>query len=166
MNRRRDRGANEPNRRFDRETRLQRRPTAERFPGILPILDASDPDGSSVQRAWIVTPLATPMPKVMPTLTLTERVAAIEETAGGLARLHARHVTHRDIKPDNLFRYQGRWVIGDFGLVHADDEDEEPITEASAVPGPRFFMADEMVTSAATADGAPADVYSLAKPSG
>jgi serine/threonine protein kinase len=163
MNRRRDRGGNEPNRRFDRETRLQRQLTAERFAGILPILDAFDPGDSSLQRAWIVTPLATPMPKVIPSLTVGERVAAIEEIASTLERLHARGITHRDIKPDNLFRYQERWVIGDFGLVQTDDEDEESITEASAVLGPRFFMAHEMVTAAATADGAPADVFSLAK---
>jgi serine/threonine protein kinase len=158
--RRRD---DEPNRRFDRETRLQRQLTTEQFPGILPILDAFDPGDSSARRAWIVTPLATPMPKAIPQSTVAERVAAIQEIADTLARLHARGFTHRDIKPDNLFRYQDQWVVGDFGLVHANDEDQEPITEESAVLGPRFFMAPEMITGAAAADGAPADVYSLAK---
>jgi serine/threonine protein kinase len=156
------RGDNEPSQRFEREARWQRQLTDERFAGVLPVLDAYDPDDESVRRPWIVTPVAETMPDVVPSLPVSERVAAIQSIADTLARLHARGVTHRDIKPDNLFRYQQHWVLGDFGLVHVD-EDVEQITDAAAVLGPRFFMADEMIRSAATADGAPADVYSLAK---
>jgi tRNA A-37 threonylcarbamoyl transferase component Bud32 len=157
----RKRGATEPSLRFDREIRVQRTLTDEQFPGILPVLDTSDLDDPLVIRSWIVTPLAEPMPTVVQSLPVPERVAAIQVVAETLGRLHARGFDHRDIKPDNLFRYQGQWVVGDFGLVHVDDA--EPITEVNAVIGPRFFMAHEMITNASAADGAKADVFSLAK---
>jgi hypothetical protein len=51
-------------------------------------------------------------------------------------------------------------VVGDLGLV--SDPDKEPITEAGKL-GPLWFLAPEMLSDPAGADGAAADVYSLAK---
>ena len=43
-------------------------------------------------------------------------VAAVADIATTLAALAEKGVGHRDIKPDNLFERDGRWLVGDFGL--------------------------------------------------
>jgi hypothetical protein len=85
-------------------------------------------------------------------------VAAVASTLAGLAE---RGISHRDVKPPNLFRHEDRWVIGDFGLVRTPDS--EPLTDGSTHLGPLHFLAPEMLNDPATADGKAADVYSLAK---
>jgi serine/threonine protein kinase len=41
-------------------------------------------------------------------------IAAVTQTLAALAE-HA--ISHRDLKPDNLFRLDEVWSVGDFGLV-------------------------------------------------
>jgi hypothetical protein len=65
------------------------------------------------------------------------------------------------VKPDNLYRYEERWVVGDFGLVSFPSK--EAITEDKRKLGPLYFLAPEMLSNPSTADGKPADVYSLIK---
>jgi serine/threonine protein kinase len=77
-------------------------------------------------------------------------VAALGEIAATLASLAAGGVAHRDIKPDNLFELDGRWVIGDFGLVTYPDED--PRTQHGRKLGPIDYMAPEMRQDADRAD--------------
>ncbi len=36
-----------------------------------------------------------------------------------LAHIHSRGSVHRDVKPGNILRVEGRWKLGDFGLVRA-----------------------------------------------
>jgi hypothetical protein len=88
-------------------------------------------------------------------------VAAIGEIAATLASLAAEGVAHRDIKPDNLFELDGRWVIGDFGLVTYPDKD--PRTQHGRKLGPVDYMAPEMRQDADRTDPGPADVWALAK---
>ena len=72
-----------------------------------------------------------------------------------------KQVSHRDIKPDNLFILDGEPVIGDFGLVMYPDK--EPRTEHGRKLGPVDYMAPEMRSNADTAKGEPADTWALAK---
>lgn len=89
-------------------------------------------------------------------------VHAIYQIAVALANLAEKHnISHRDIKPDNLFQYHDKWVIGDFGLVSIPDT--ETLTEDGRRLGPANFLAPEMIEHANKADGKAADVYSLAK---
>lgn len=88
-------------------------------------------------------------------------VGAIAEIAVTLASLAAEGVAHRDLKPDNLFELEGRWVIGDFGLVAYPDTD--PRTQHGRKLGPTDYMAPEMRRDADVADPGPADVWALAK---
>ena len=39
--------------------------------------------------------------------------------ARALAHCHRNCAIHRDVKPANIFRVQGRWKLGDFGLVES-----------------------------------------------
>lgn len=88
-------------------------------------------------------------------------VGAIGEIAATLASLAAEGVAHRDIKPGNLFELDGRWVIGDFGLVAYPDKD--PRTQHGRKLGPLDYMAPEMRRDADRADPGPADVWALGK---
>jgi len=153
----------EPYERFRREVEIQRRLTEAGERGILPIIDAYIPvEPSKTERAWLATPIAETIQVALGETPAVGCVLdAIGAIAGTLARLAARGMSHRDIKPDNLYRYDGRWVIGDFGLVALPDV--TPLTVGGKGLGPRHFMAYEMIASPESADGRPADVYSLAK---
>ena len=131
--------------------------------GVLPLLDSNLPDTPSDENpAWLVSGLATPLPKIIDEHTsLRVAVEICASIAQTLQILHERGISHRDIKPDNLFSFEGQWTIGDFGL--ANYPDKAAITGAREKVGPAFFIAPEMLNDAANADGRPADVYSLAK---
>jgi hypothetical protein len=153
--------SSEPYKRFTREVAELRQLGA--FPGVLPLLDADLPSEPSRARpAYLAMPEAEPLTMALgDTPGLEEVVNAVATVANTLARLAERGISHRDVKPANLHRYEDRWVIGDFGLVKTPDS--EPLTDGSTHLGPLHFLAPEMLNSPATADGKPADVYSLAK---
>lgn len=133
------------------------------IPGVLPLVDAVKMEnGEPVGFPWLVTEVATPLEKIIgKESTLDEVVFAIFEISSVLVKMHARNVSHRDIKPDNLFYLNDRWFVGDFGL--ADFENKPALTALHEKLGPMFYIAPEMLNSAATSDGKAADVYSLAK---
>jgi serine/threonine protein kinase len=129
--------------------------------GVLPLIDHHLPDDPA-EPSWYVMPLADPMLKAFGTSpNLAEVVSAVAQVAETLAGLAAEDISHRDIKPDNLFKLNGAWAIGDFGLVKYPES--EPITRQGRPVGPYLFMAPEMRQHADTASGELADVYSLAK---
>jgi serine/threonine protein kinase len=92
---------------------------------------------------------------------LAAAVAAVAAVARTIARLHAAGVSHRDIKPNNLYRHNDRWLVGDFGLVAVPDVEE--LTKSGKSMGPVHFMAYEMLIDASSADPQAADVYSIGK---
>jgi Protein kinase domain len=133
-----------------------------RHPGVLPLIDARLPGEKGSEWAWLASPVAVLAPEALgrdPGLSAT--VTAVSSWAETLADLAEGGVGHRDIKPSNLFRFEGRWVLGDFGL--ATYPEKEPITGPSRRLGPLFFMAPEMLRAPDGAAFGPADVYSLAK---
>jgi hypothetical protein len=131
--------------------------------GVLPLLDAEMPDRSRRPVAgWLVTPVAEVSYEALKGSELREVVEAIQEVAATLAELHAEPgKAHRDLKPSNLFRSQGRWALGDFGLVTGDDS--EALTAPGRILGPINFVAYEVMIDPTTADPFRADVCSLAK---
>jgi serine/threonine protein kinase len=130
--------------------------------GVLPLLDFWLPDQpSSGDPAWLAMPIAEPLLSHLGReSSLRTIVEAGRAFASTLARLHACGISHRDIKPQNLYFLDG-WRVGDFGLV--DYPGKEPITKDTRWLGPLHFMAPEMLASPASAEGPPADVYALAK---
>lgn len=84
----------------------------------------------------------------------------------GLHHLHAHHIIHRDIKPQNIFfdAETNSYVIGDLGIAHF--KDEAFVKEATTKPTDRLanylFSAPEQVDSKNKITAA-ADIYSLAQ---
>lgn len=146
--------------RFCDEVTIMRRLAGR--PGILPFVAAELPAPQSRAVAWLATPIAERVVDALgPSPSLVAVVEVAHQFARTLSSLSAEGVFHRDIKPDNLFRYSGQWALGDFGLVAYPEK--EAITVGNRRLGPLYFIAPEMLRHPATADPGPADVYSLAK---
>ena len=132
-------------------------------PGVLPMLDSYLPENPSKRnRAWLAMPVATPIDKALAGRPLQDVVTAVGAITETLARLERDHgIGHRDIKPGNLYEYEGAWLIGDFGLIAVPGA--ESLTGDGRPMGAAHFTAYEMALSPSTADPHPADVYSLGK---
>lgn len=151
----------EPYQRFVREIRfLQDHPG---FPGALPLLDAYLPEQPSRRdQPWLAMPIATPIVDALEGKSIVDVVGAVAAIADTLARLEAElNIAHRDIKPGNLYEFDGKWLIGDFGLIKVPDA--ESLTAEGRQVGPAHYTAYEMILNPVTADPHPADVYSLGK---
>lgn len=122
-------------------------------------IETGTPDGHLPP--WFAMPIAVPAAEVLHTASVADVVDAVLAWARTLVVLHERGISHRDIKPPNLFRLGERWVLGDFGLVEFPEKVE--VTRAKESLGPWAIMPPEMRRDAQHADGARADVYLLAK---
>lgn len=152
--------SSEPYKRFVNEVRVLQE--LQDHEGILPLVESNLPE---VPRrddpAWLAMPVATLIRDALASADYREAVVAVNYVALTLGRLSDRGIHHRDLKPDNLFKLEDAYVLGDFGLV--SDPGNEPLTEEFGRLGPRYYMAPEMLDHAGTAEGEPADVYSLSK---
>ena len=148
----------EPYKRFRIETDFVQR---FRPDGVVPIIDSCLPDALHPdERAWIAMPVATTIRKALGDSPDVESVcSALMQIADTMSSMGI--VAHRDIKPGNLYFLDGSFLVGDFGLVSYPGK--EDLTSSAAELGPRNFLAPEMISNPADADGRPADVYSLAK---
>jgi len=128
--------------------------------GILPIIDASKTE------YWYCMPIAQPVMKWKTSseakLRVSQILLGIVEIAKTLIFLHEDGVSHRDIKPDNIYYFNNRFCLGDFGLVELPDS-LSGLTVADRPLGPIFTIAPEMKRDPQNADGKKADVFSLAK---
>lgn len=149
----------EPYKRFVAEVKVLQ--NLGQVEGVLPLLSHHLPDNPNKKSpAWLAMPIATPLRDALDDKNLEDSVYAIATIAGVLSQLHERGIFHRDIKPENL--YLGKtYSIGDFGLV--DYPEKEGLTVKHKQLGPRHYLAPEMLSNPTTAEGGPADVYSLAK---
>lgn len=130
-------------------------------PRVVPILDSQLSQMETDEIPWYVMPAAETVREVLKSLTWREMFPAFVELADGLVELHRAGVAHRDIKPENLFRLDGGYRFGDFGI--AAFPDRAGITKEDEPMGPASFMAPEMEANSGDADSFLADVYSLAK---
>lgn len=130
-------------------------------PGILPIWDIDDTHGTTPR--WYAMPRARLLADIFDdTSTVLDVVTHTAALARTLAVLAEKGIYHRDIKPDNLFWYDGMPVLADFGIA-AFAHLPAGLTRVGERVGPANFMAPEMRSAGGKDRGERADVYSLAK---
>jgi serine/threonine-protein kinase len=145
--------------RFAREIRIL---AGLHHPNILPLLD-SDQAGSHL---YYVMPFAAGETlggriKREGRLPLDSVLAITGDVAAGLDYAHARHVIHRDIKPDNILFESGRAVLCDFGVARAVMESAgEGFSSSGLVVGTPAYMSPEQAMGHADVDHR-TDIYSL-----
>jgi len=132
------------------------------IPGVLPVFDA-ELQPAEGEQPWFVMGLARSISEEIAARSNTLRcvVEAMAAVALTLQEMHARDISHRDVKPENLFFYEERWSVGDFGLVSFEGKTSRTVSGERI--GPLHFIAPEMLNTAVQADGKCADVFSLAK---
>lgn len=150
------RKSNEKRARFEDEIRVMS-VNSPIIDGILPVFDYS------IKGCWYTMPIATPIS------THTKDFRQISDVIDGfiqlsetLIKLHEKGLSHRDIKPDNIYSFNNRYCLGDFGIVDIPNNPKN-LTKKSDRIGARFTIAPEMLRDSKNADGRKADVYSLAK---
>jgi serine/threonine protein kinase len=151
----------EPYQRFVREIGFLREHGD--VPGILPVLEAHLPDAPTrADQPWLAMPVARRVSLALASASLSEILEAVAVFAETLASLQEDFdIAHRDIKPGNLYELEGKWLIGDFGLVALPGA--EALTVDGRQVGPAHYTAYEMIVSPTTSDPHLADVYSLGK---
>lgn len=133
----------------------------DKIEGVLPILESHLPSKVSESTPWYVMHIATPLTKQLVNESTVTIINTFISLAATLINLHKRQISHRDIKPGNLFLLNGIPCFGDFGLVEYPNKQD--VTLKGEPVGPKWTMAPEMRRNAETAKGISADVYSLAK---
>lgn len=131
-------------------------------PGVMPLLNYSLPKNPSFESpAWLAMPIAIQSDIFHTNSTLFEIVEFVWKISETLLRCASKKVYHRDIKPANLYLLNDFPVVGDFGLAHIPER--QALTQSGRKFGPIFYLPDEMLNEAGSADPAPADVFMLAK---
>lgn len=78
-------------------------------------------------------------------LSLEESLSIILQLVGALSYAHSRNITHRDIKPDNIFLLaDGTIKLGDFGIAEADGLNTESIKKNGDIVGSVHYLAPEI----------------------
>jgi hypothetical protein len=86
-------------------------------------------------------PLATGITEALAKASLAEKVEAVRQIAATLAGLLERGISHRDVKPENLYQHRGRFVVGDFGLARRP---EDPSLTGDKPVGPWAHLPSEV----------------------
>ncbi len=98
-------------------------------------------------------------------LSVAEAIVVIGDCAAGIKHLHDEGCVHRDVKPHNILRLAGRYVLGDLGIVKWSDMNPAftsagTITKAAVQLGSWHYMAPEQRVAPHEATAA-SDIYAL-----
>lgn len=131
-------------------------------PGVLPICQyhIQNLKNPNDKYSWYTMPVAQSITKYS-FKNIEEKIKAFLQLAQTLEYLHNNNITHRDIKPDNLYLYNNNFVFSDFGLT--DFPQKIAKTGKKEKVGPWLTIAPEMERDIEHADFKAADVYSFAK---
>lgn len=92
-------------------------------------------------------------------MTVDERVQSIMQLLDALCYLHARRVAHRDIKPDNMFLYEGQVKLGDFGIAQTQRGFSSNSSVEGPVGTPQYLALERWQNQARDFDFRPSDQY-------
>lgn len=121
--------------RLDQEVDVLRR---VRHAGLISVI------GASVRDGWFVTPYY-PNGTLAKNLQLfagdpVRALGAFRGLVEGVAAVHGLAAVHRDIKPENIFTGPSGLVLGDFGIVHFEDEGKTRISDTYENVGSKDWM--------------------------
>ncbi|MDX3694945.1 protein kinase [Streptomyces europaeiscabiei] len=126
---------------------------------VMPVLD------SSPRAEWFVMPMAqNTAERLQPQLQgdAQELRALVDAVAAALADAHHLDYLHRDIKPANILHLDGRWVLGDWGIVRRPRGQTTNPKRTGTSIGTAEFGAPELFVDPHNATPA-SDIYSLGK---
>ena len=128
-------------RRFEAEARLL---AALEHPRVVRVLDHFESDGDRFLVMELVD--GPDLEEILyergrPGLPVEEAVEYVRQACEALAYVHAQHVVHRDVKPENLILGPDGVVLVDFGVAR----EYETNVEGTAVIGTPGFMAPEVL---------------------
>jgi tRNA A-37 threonylcarbamoyl transferase component Bud32 len=147
-------GGDEARARFEREAFALARVS---HPHVLPVFDVStDDDEAYFVTAFCADGTLADRIRTRP-LTCPEVRDLVHDVAAGLVAMHQAGIVHRDNKPSNILRLDGRWVIGDFGIARV--EGDSALTQTGAVIGTPDYWAPE--TARGATPTAAVEVYGL-----
>lgn len=94
-------------------------------------------------------------------LSMKQKINAMDMVLQGVAHIHEKNYLHRDIKPNNVLRFDSTYKISDFGLVKNLDSavESEVLTKITTWMGAQKYWAPEV--SAAAKYSIHSDIYSL-----
>lgn len=73
---------------------------------------------------------------------LHKTLKALRPLITGVAYLHKKEQTHRDIKPQNIFiDVNGNLILGDFGLIYFEDKQQKRLSKTLSNVGSHEWMA-------------------------
>ena len=146
-------GGDDARARFEREALALARVSD---PHVLPIFDVSADDDAYLVTAFCADGSLADRIRTR-VLTCFEVRELVRDIAAGLVAIHGAGIVHRDIKPRNILRLDGRWVIGDLGIARV--EGDTALTQTGAVIGTPDYWAPETARGALPTPAV--DVYGL-----
>lgn len=147
--------------RFVKEVRIQKSISHE---NIVPILDAWEGADISYLMPKATCSLADEIEKDKNEVA-SRYMQIISDIAAGLVHLHTMQIYHRDLKPQNILRFDladGRtqYKISDFGLISLKESNLSNLTSTGMRKGSDAYTAPEITQKLSTAVPQ-TDVYSL-----
>jgi serine/threonine protein kinase/tetratricopeptide (TPR) repeat protein len=132
-------------------------------PHLVPLLSAGEIDGLPYYTMPYVEGESLRARLAHGALPIPETISILRDVARALEYAHAKGVTHRDIKPDNVLLAGRSAVVTDFGVAKAITDAAAvngTMTVAGAALGTPAYMAPEQASGDATSDHR-VDIYAF-----
>ena len=110
-----------------------------------------------------IMPLAdATLAKDLPTIReypIQDRIKIFMDILAGLEEIHSLSIYHRDLKPQNILRFDSNYAISDFGLISLDKSQVSGLTHTGMAMGSDKYTAPEITSELKFASRA-SDIYS------